>query len=87
MKQTTSFKSAETKLFYSSELEKEVDIEYREFKSRIKKQFVDSETTRNFVDSSKIGTQGMLIALVITFVLNLLMSGALGYMIMWINTL
>jgi hypothetical protein len=39
------------------------------------------------VASSEVSTDGVLYVLIVAFVLNMLMSGALSYMIAWINTL
>lgn len=86
-KKMSSPTSNGTMLFYSSEIDKELDMSSIVIKTRIKKQFEDTETTRNFIASSETGTTGMLIAISFTFIINLLMSGALGYMIGWINVL
>ena len=39
------------------------------------------------MDSSETGTQGLLIGIAFTLLINFLMTGALGYLFIWINTL
>jgi len=53
----------------------------------IQRQLEDSEANRNFAGSTQTGTDGMMVAMVFTFIVNLVMAGALGHMIGWINTL
>lgn len=47
----------------------------------------DSESNRNYAKSTETSKKGLMITVTITLVMQLFMAGALGYMIMWINTL
>ena len=47
----------------------------------------DSEANRNFASSTETAKDGMMGAMVITFVLQMFLAGAMGFMIGWINTL
>ena len=74
-------------VIYAKDIGKTIDDYYRVISRPIQKQLEDSEANRNFAESSQRGTDSMKAALVFTFLVNLIMAGALGHMIGWINTL
>ena len=74
-------------IIYAKDIGKTIDDSYRVISRPIQRQLEDTETNRNFAGSSQKGTDGMMAAMVFTFLVNLVMAGALGHMIGWINTL
>ena len=74
-------------LIYAKDIGKTIDDSYRVIEKAIQRQLEDTDTNRKFAESSKKGTQGLKGAMIFSFLVNLLMAGALGYMIGWINTL
>jgi len=53
----------------------------------IQRQLEDTETNRNLAESFQKATDAVMVAIVFTFIVNLIMAGALSFMIGWINTL
>ena len=74
-------------IIYTKDIGKTIDDSYRVISRAIQRQLEDSESNRSFAASSQRGTDGMMAALVFAFIVNLVMAGALGHMIGWINTL
>lgn len=47
----------------------------------------DTDANRNFASSSETSTFGIKVVLILSVLLNLILSGGLIYMIRWINTM
>ena len=74
-------------MFFSSELFKDIEPEYRILSTKLRKQMEDNKINQGFKGASGDASAAMNGMLITTMIMNLLMQGAMGYMIQWINSL
>jgi hypothetical protein len=77
----------ETIFFRSKTLDKFLDDNYRILDTKVRRQMPDTAFTQDFQAKSESGSSGVKGMMVISFVINLVLSGALSYMVGWINSL
>ena len=73
--------------FISDSLNKDLDDKYTILQTKVKRQMEDNSLTQNFQSSSEQGSSGLKGMMIISFCINLILSGAMSYMVGWINSL
>ena len=74
-------------LFYSDELQKPLDPSSYLISSKITKQVTDPELSAKVMDGGQNARKGLTALLVVTFLINQVMSGAMKFIIPFINSL
>jgi hypothetical protein len=73
--------------FISAEYLKDLDEAYWTLSSKLTKQMNDTAAARSIMSATEVVSDGMLDALVGTFVINLVFQGAMSYLVSFINSL
>jgi uncharacterized protein YktA (UPF0223 family) len=80
------FKS--TEFFYSETVSQNLNKKYVTMRSGVKKQLEDTKFNQEFTETSDQSSQAMKIMMIVSFIMNTMMSGSSQYyFITWINTM
>ena len=78
----------DTSVFFVSEtLKKPLDDQYKVLTTKVKRQMEDTNMTQNFASSSEQGSDSLKGMMLISFLINLVLSGVMSHMVGWINSL
>ena len=73
--------------FISAEYLKDLDKNYWTLTSKLMKQMEDTVATRSIMTAAEATSDGILNALIGTFVINIVFQGAMSYLVSFINSL
>ena len=73
--------------FISETLNKDLDDQFCTLETKVTRQMEDTAFTQNFQSSSESGSDGLKGMMLISFLINLVLAGAMSYLVGWINAL
>jgi hypothetical protein len=77
----------DTQIFYSDKINQYLEPTSLRMRRTLRKQFPNSNLNNSILTSAKVASGGMLMILIVSFVLNMVIRGALEYLILLIRSL